>query len=815
MDTFFQDLRYALRSFRSAPMVTVVAALTIAIGIGATTTIASVANALLLRAPAGVRGTGTLVTAHALSRDGSSFHAFSYLDLRDLQRAAGGLSDLAGYTVLPASVKTGEDPELRLGMLVTGNYFSTLGTRPALGRFFTADEDRGPGGPRVMVLSHAFWQRRFAADSGILGRVVTVNGQPLTVVGVTEAGFHGHTAAMDFSLWVPLVLDSIVSNRQILTNRQNTFLEVVARLGPDTPRERAASALNRAYADAGAGDERLGRDRRLELRAFTAVPGQVFLPVLGFLGLLLVLAALVLLIAGANVANVLLARASARSREMAVRLAVGAGRGRLIRQLVTESLLLFLLGGIGGTLLAVAATRGLGALRPPVPLPVALDFHIDLTVLAAALGITLFTGLVFGLAPALQSTRLDLIRALKDEPGSARIGRFRLRGAFVVAQVAGTALLLVTAGLFTRAMGRAGSIDLGFDPAPVHVLNLELQVGSQSNEQIMAFAERLIERTAVLPGVTQVAATDFLPINLGNQTTVVAVDGRDAQPDVGQFGTDFARVTPGYFHTLTLPLARGREFGAADRAGAPEVAIINETLARRIWPGEDPIGKRFRFGSFSPDAPLTEVVGVARDAKYRGLSDREVSMVYRPLAQDPSRGFSLLLRSAPGAANPAVALKSLLRELDPSIPIAVNSPYAEIIGVSLIPNRVALALAGLFGVTGLVLAAVGLYGVLSYMVNRRRREIGIRIALGAGSREVRAMVLRDGLRLTGLGLLVGFVTAGLVTQLLRSLLFGLSPLDPLTYGTIAGLLIGVAMLACSLPARRAVRTEPLEVLRNV
>lgn len=813
MDTFLQDLRYALRSFRAAPTVTLVTALTIAIGIGATTTMMSVANALLLRPPPGIREADRLVTVHSVSSDGSGFHAFSYLDFRDLARAESGLAALAAYTVFPASLRTGEDPELRMGMLVSANYFSVLGTRPALGRFFLPEEDAGPGGPRVVVLSHSVWQRRFGGDSGIVGRAVELNGQPFTVVGVSEPGFRGSVAAVDMSLWVPLVVDPVVSNRQILDSRRNRWLELVGRLSDGETRERAAAALSLARLGDLPGSTRVSSGRSVEVRRYSALPGQVLMPVTGFLGLLLALAGLVLLIASANVANVLLARASARGKEIALRLAIGAGRARLIRQLVTESLLLFVVGGAGGVLLAVWATRGLSAFRPPMPMPIVLDFHLDLGVLAVTLVVTLITGLVFGLAPALQSTRPNLTLALKDEGGSRRVGRFRLRGAFVAAQVAGTTLLLVTAGLFTRALGRAGTIDLGFDPAPVHVLGLELQVKGYTGEQVLTLTGQLLERAAALPGIETVAATDFLAINFGNRQTVVSVHDREARMNVGHFQTDYNSVTPEYFRALTLPLLSGRPFRAGDRAGAAPVSIINETLAKQIWPGENPIGKRLRFG-VDPAEPLTEVVGVARDAKYRSIGDAGIPMFYVPLAQTGPRSVTLLVKSRPGTPSPAAALRGLVRELDGSLPIASNSAYADIIGLSLVPNRVARGLAGLFGATGLVIAAVGLYGVLAYMVTRRRREIGIRMALGAAARNVRNLVLRDGLRMVTAGLLIGFAGAALVSRLLGSLLYGVSPLDPLTYAVIALLLGTVATLACLVPVRRALGTEPLEVLRH-
>lgn len=813
MDTFLQDLRYALRSFRTAPAVTIVTALTIAIGIGATTTIFSVANALLLRPPAGIVEAGRLVTVHAMSDDGSTFHAFSWLDYRDMAAAKTGIADLAVYTGIPVSLGSGGEPELKLAMLVSGNYFRTLGLRPILGRFFLPEEDAGPGGPRVLVLSQAEWLRRFNGDRNVVGRKILLNGGPFTIIGVAPRGFRGHIAALDASLWVPVTLDPIVSNRaRILESRQNTWLEMVGRLQPGATRTGAAMALSAISTQLGR-SAGLDFDRKVDVRSYSPLPAPAVLPAMGFLGLLLVLAMMVLLIASANVANVLLARASGRTREIAIRLAIGAGRGRLVRQLVTESVLLFALGGAGGTLLAAWATRALSGLRPDVGMPIALDFSLDLRVLLVALAVTLVTGIVFGLVPALQATRPDLVRTLKDEPALTRRGRFRLRGAFVAAQVAGTTLLLVTAGLFIRALGRAGAIDVGFNPVPVHTLSLEMQVRSAEASEVRGFAERLEQRVAGLPGVVAVGTTDLLPLNMSNQQTVVSIPGREEQPNVGWFQTDVASVSPGYFDAMGMPLLKGRAFAAGDREGAPGVAIVNQTIAARMWPGEDALGKAFLYGSLRDGTPMT-VIGVARNAKYRSLGEDPISMVFVPFAQQGGRSVSLVVRMAPGVPDPARGFREAVRALDPALPIARIAPMMQVIGVALLPNRAALALATLFGATGLLLSAVGLYGVLSYMVSRRRREIGIRMALGAAARNVRNLVLGDGLRLVAIGLAIGFVVAALVTRLLRTLLFGVSPLDPVTYGAIALLFGTVALAACLVPTRRALRTTPLEVLRH-
>ena len=810
METLLQDLRYAARSLKATPIVMLVSALTIAIGVGATTTMFSVANALLLRPPVGVEDPGRLITVHALAQDGSSFHSFSYPDYKALDEAGAGLGQLSAYTILAASVRRGDEPRLEVGEVVSANYFSVLGARTSLGRFFSPEEDQ-PGGPGVVVLSHALWRRRFDSDPAILGKVITVNGHPLTVIGVAEPGFRGHVAAIDFGLWAPLALQPLLNNRPELLDRGVSGLEIVGRLASGVTREQAREGY-RAAAIRISHDAGLDWERGVDVRRYLPVPAMVALPAGGFLALLVVLGGLVLLIASANVANMLLARATARSREIGVRLALGAGRGRLIRQLVTESVLLFLAGGVLGTGLAWFAVGGLSKFQPPLPMPVALDFHLDFRVLMVSLGVTLAAGLTFGLLPALQATRTDLAAVMRDALANSRFGRWRLRGAMVAAQVAGTAFLLIVAGLFVRALGRAGDVKLGFNPSGIQVMTMQLQVRGYQGERIVQFTEALERRLAAVPGVQSVAAVDFLPVNMGNQQTIVALDGKGDAPDVGIFQTDFSSVTPGYFETMEMPLRTGRAFLSSDREGSPPVAIINEALAERLWPGENPAGKRLKFGG--SDGELTEIVGVIANATYRSIGEDPVRMLYKPMAQYPGRELAMLVRMAGDDPTAARTLRHALAEVDPEMPLAQEGPFPGIIAVALLPNRIAMVLAVMFGVTGITLAAVGLYGLLAYRVQCRRKEIGIRMALGAGNDEVRRLVVRDALRVTGAGLLLGLVAAGGATQLLRSLLFGVSPIDPLTYGMIGLLLLLVCWLAAAVPVRRALRTEPLEVLRN-
>lgn len=811
MPSLRQDLRGAFRALRAARLVSAVAVLTIALGIGAITTVMSVANSLLLRPPVGVHDPAGLVTIHALAQSGTSFHSVSYPDFAAMEASHDGLTSLAAYGLLPASLRTGVEPQLEAGMLVSRDYFRTLGTRAAMGRLFRAEES-GFGGPPVVVLSDGLWRRRFGADPEILGRSITINGQALTVIGVTEPGFHGHFAGINIGLWVPLTLSPLLTQHDDLHSRNASWLELVGRLAPGKTPAAVAAALS-AITTQGGREAGLDWDRKVDVRQYRPVPAEAALPMGGFLSLLLLLAGFVLLIASANVGTVLLARATTRARELAVRVALGASRGRLLRQLLLESLVLFGLGGAAGTALALGATRALTQVRLPVSIPLLLDFHPDLRVLVVTLLVTLAVGVLFGLAPALQATRADPAMVLREGTTSLRLGRSRLRGVLVAAQVAGTACLLVTAGLFARGLAQAGRVNPGFEPAGIHTTDLDLGVRNYDDARTATFVESLERQAAALPGVTAVATTDLLPLNLSNQSTVVTLPGRSPEPNIGLFQTDFTAVSAGYFETLHLPLVAGRAFRDEDRATAPAVAVINQTLAAQLWPGQNPVGQRLEYGSITGGTP-TEIVGVAADAKYHTLGEDPVPMIYVPMAQQPGKRVTLLLRMAPGVAPPARALRDLVHGLDPDLPVGQQASFTAIIGVALFPNRVALLLAAAFGATGLLLAAVGLYGLLAFRVQSRRREIGIRVALGASAHQVRQLVVGEGVRLTAAGLVVGLGLAAVLARLLGSLLFGVSPLDPLTYLAIGLLLLLVGWLATMGPTRRALRTEPVEVLRH-
>ncbi len=787
-----------------------VAVAVIGIGVGATTTIVTVANGLLLRTPAGIVAPEDLITVHARARSGSSFHAFSYPDFRDLQHETAGV-DLAAFAIFPASIVIGGEPQFTGGFAVSGRYFPALGVKPTLGRLLGPDDDQGVGGTRVVVLGHGFWQNRFGADTAIIGRAITLNGQPFTVVGVAEPGFRGHVAVFAAALWVPIGISRGPDQAAFFTDRGTSFLELVGR----------APGLSPAQVEARMSpiSARLGRaqgldwDRTVDIRRYSAVPAGVLAPVMGFLGLLIVLGGAVLMISSTNIAGLTLARAMARTRETAVRLAIGASRGRLIRHLVVESLILFLGGGLVGIAIAGGATAALSRLRLPIPIPIQLEFPLDLRVLTISLGSALAAGLFCGLFPALHATA-GLAGALKDDGSARGTGRSGLRSGLVAAQVAASALLIVVAGLFVRTLSKASEVDVGFESAGVHVASVELEVLHYDQNRVVQIAEQVERKLRATPGIQAAGTIDLAPLSSGNQSSVVAIEGRESREGIGFFPTDFARVSPGYFETLGIQITRGRGFGSGDRNGSPRVMIVNHTLADRIWPGEDPVGKILNWGQIE-GGPPTVIVGVARNAKYRSLSEDPVPMLYLPIAQEaPGQSMSFLVKQSVAGAGIAATMRNVIREAEPNLPLSSNVPYETVIGVGLLPNRVAAGLASAFGLVGLALATVGLYGVLSYLVVRRRRELGIRMALGAPASHIRGIVLREGLRLTAIGLTIGTAAALGLARLIRSFLFGLDTVDVVGVIMAVGTMAAVAAVASDLPARRAAATDPVEVLRH-
>ncbi|MBA3240609.1 MAG: ABC transporter permease, partial [Acidobacteria bacterium] len=599
METLWQDLRYAVRTLRQRPGFTLVAVVTLAIGIGANTAIFSLVNAILLR-PLPVKDPARLVNVHSTSPDGSSFHTFSYPDYVDFRERSGVFEDLLAYTVETYSLNTGEQSERVFGMVTTGNTFDVLGVRPALGRFFTPDEDRPSNPALVAVLGHGYWQRRFGGDASLVGRTLALNGQQFNVVGIAPPKFTGVRVGLAPDIYVPMWSQTLTREgaSRWLNDRGGGSLEIVGRLKDGVSVETAQGSL---AAMARQFEEQYPESHRgegVEVRRTGTGLGQFETPVVGFMSVLMAVVGFVLLIACANVAGMSLARSATRRRELAIRLALGARRGRLVRQLLTESVLLFLLGGAAGLLLAVWLTDLLLSFKPPTPFSIELDLGLDARVLAFTFLTSLVTGAVFGLAPALQASRPDVVTALKGEVSSGGGSkRSRLLNAFVVGQVAVSLVLLVSTGLFLRSLQNARHLDPGFDPEGVQTVGFDVRIQGYDEAKGQRFYEDLVERAAAAPGALSASLVQNITLGGGNMETRIAVEGHEPPDGRPSFHADFNVVTPDYFKTLGIPVLRGRDFGASDREGAPRVAVVNETMARRFWPGEDALGKRFRLGS--------------------------------------------------------------------------------------------------------------------------------------------------------------------------------------------------------------------------
>ena len=667
------------------------------------------------------------------------------------------------------------------------------------------------------MLSHRFWMRRFNGDPAIVGQTLVLNGRPFTVIGVTPEGFHG-TTVLTSDLWVPVNMVSELASRlppAILTSRESAWLVMGARLKPGVTVGQAQAelanigrALEQEFPDA-------NRGKGLRVVASSPVPGDGA-PVAAFMAVLMAIVMLVLAIACANVAGVLLARATTRRREIAVRLAIGAGRGRLIRQMLVESTLLFLIGGSGGLVLARLMTGALLSLLPAVPLPIDVTLALDGRAVVFTLTLSLVAAILSGLAPAFHASRAEVVGALKsDTQGGPE--RIWLRHAFVVSQVALSIVLVVGAGLFARALQRASEIDPGFDPHGVELATLDLSLGGYTADTGRVFARELIRRVRETPGVQAAALSAVMPLgDRGIGLGGLAVPGVEPRNGRRFFDVDWNVITPGYFATMKMALSTGRDFSDADREGAPSVVIVNETAARQWWPRQDALGKTLLQETGRPDAPdavrTLTVVGVARDSKYRNLGEDPRPFVYVPIQQQYLSRTVIAARSAHGQRL-AGQLRALLASMNPNLPIVQSLTFDAYSQLGLLPQRIAASVAGSLGLVGVLLAAIGIYGVTAYMVSSRTREIGIRMALGAERASVVRMVLRQGLTLTMIGAAIGLAVAAAASRLLGSLLFGVGATDPLTFigSTLLFFVVGAA--ACYVPARRATAIGAMDALR--
>lgn len=809
MESLLRDLRFALRKLTRERRLSGLVLLCIALGIGVNAAIFSLVDGFFLR-PLPVRAPEQLVSVHS-SHPGFRYASFSYPNYTDLRDAGTDVQDPVAYSYASFSLSVEERNERLFGALVSGNYFSALGVDAELGRMLTVADDVEIGGHPVVVLSHDLWRGQFGARSDVVGREVRLNGHVFTVVGVAPEGFQGVARMLAPQVWVPLAMQPQVTVTSSLTSRGHGWLQVVARL-PDgvtlasaqAAVDRHAEAMERAHPDA------------LEDWGITLTANPSDLPpnmqsfMVGASGLMLVVALCVLLVACANVAGLLLARAESRRREMGIRLAIGASRRRLIRQLLTESTLLALTGGVAGLLIGWWGARLLPSVFPDFGVPTAVDLQLDPRLLGFALLLSLLTGIVFGLVPALQSARTNPLFAVKGEDAD-RTGRRRrvpLRNILVVAQVALSMLLLVGAGLFLRSLQHAEDLDPGFRAEGLLLADLDPSLSGYDRDASLRFYDQLGDRVEALPGVERVALSDMVPLRLGgNQQWTVEIEGY--QPAEGErMNLDYNTVSPGYFETMEIPLVAGRGFDDRDTPDSPGVIIVNQTMASRYWPGGDALGRRVQMGS-----KWLEVVGIARDIKYMSLAEDPMPYMYLPLGPFYSPNLQLHVRTAGDPLALTASLREAVRTLDPFLPVVNLRTLEEEVTQALFLPRLGAGLTGSFGLLALILAAIGLYGVLAQIVSRRTREIGIRLAIGATHKDVFRQLLRGGLKLTAVGLVIGLVAALASSQVLATFLLGLSATDPVTYVTVTLLLIFVAIVAVAVPARRAMRVQPVQALR--
>jgi putative ABC transport system permease protein len=800
----FSDLRYALRQLAKSPGFAAVAILTLALGIGANTAIFSVTNAVLFRALP-YKDPSRIVAVNKISSDFGlgGLTAGAFLDFREQSNS---FEQLAAYDENEFTLTGGGDAERIVAAEVSSALFPLLGVNPSLGRTFTADEEK-IGRDQVVVVSEAFWKRRSGGDPGFVGQTITLDDKVYTVVGIMPAGFQ---FPRRFEIWKPLALDPEEERH----GKQFRLIHLIGRLKPGVSQMTAEAELNTIYARRGSEEPGApASNARMEVRPLhEQLVKDVRLAIYVLLGAV----AFVLLIACANVANLMLARAAARRKEIAIRAALGAGRGRIVAQLLRESVLLSLLGGAGGLLLAV---WGVDLLVAGIPADMVGSFHgmadvgISRTVLLFTLGISILTGIVFGLAPALSSAKLDLNEALKAtaKTSSARSG---LRSAFVVSQLALALVLLIGAGLMTRSFVRLLNVKLGFNPKNVLTTRIELP-GSryQNGDQRRQFFGQLLERAQSIPGVQSAGAISQLPLSGYSMMGRFAVEGQpEPEPGKGK-SIPIGTVTPGYFRTMQIPLIDGRLFDERDAEKMPDVAIVNESMAKKFWPRQNPIGKKVGAACNEHELCRT-VVGVVGDIRHEGLGEEAQPEIYLPHRQLTLPNMSLVLRTAGDPLLIVSAMRNEVRALDKDQPVALVQTLNEHISESVLQPRLLTTLLSVFAGLGLVLAAVGVYAMMSYSVSQRRGEIGIRIALGAMKADILRLVVGQAALLVGVSLAIGLTAALGATRLLRSLLYQVGIWDPLTFGAIVLLLALVAIFAAWLPARRAARINPMAALRS-
>lgn len=812
------DGRYALRSLRRAPGLSAFVILTLALGIGMTSTPLSMLDALIFR-PYPVPNPGDVVTLVGTSRD-VAYDPFSYreyLDIRDHTTSYDGVVASGELKGVAFVAEPGATPRVKGGMLVSGNYFRVLGVEPRLGRGFREDEDEVPGRDAVAILGPDFWRHEFGGDPSVVGRRIRLNATDFTVIGVAPESFVGMQIFSRPDVYVPLAMAGLFSpnpRKNPLEDRDARELNVKARLRSGTTLDRARSeiaALARTFEQ---DYPRTNRGRGATVRTMLEMRTRDDAGEWKFSVIFSILALSVLLVACTNVAGLLLSRARTRTREIAVRLALGAGRFRLVRLLLTESLVLAALGGTVGVAIGGASIQLMRTFSIPSELPVTIPFRMDGRLLLVSLALAFASAIACGLAPALQSARTDLVTGLKsadaDVPGTKRL---RGRSALVVAQVSISLMLLTAAFLMARSFERDVREGTGFAKDHLLLAGFDPRLVQADEKQTARFYELLTDRARVLPGVKSVALTQNPPLGLGDFSRLAFVpEGHQMPRERENVSSLLDTVDEGYFETMGVPIVRGRGFLATDGAEAPRVAVVNEQLARHYWPGSDAVGKRLRLGSVS-GTPV-EIVGVAQTIKYRDNTSKKLDFVYLPLAQRPVPKMVLLLRSAGDPLGLVKPLEDVVRSIDPNLPMLEVRTYEDVFRYNAVEGPgVAIKLVGTMGAVGLVLAVAGLYGVVAYGVSRRTREIGIRMAIGAAPSDVLRLVMGKGLALVASGTVVGLALSAALERLMNAMLFDAGGVDVVAYAAVVPSLLLVTLLAAWVPARRAARIAPTEALR--
>jgi predicted permease len=824
MGILLQDLRYGLRMLVKTPGFTVVALITLALGIGANTAVFSLVNTILLR-PAPFENADRLVRVFRQAPDGNETRVFSYLDYIEYRDRSDVFDEMTAYSLMPMSVGKGDGNEMRIGQIVTGNYFDTLGVKAIQGRVLNAGDDETPGMHPVTVISYSYWQRTFGGEADTVGKTITISGHPFTIVGVAPKGFAGVIPIPSPELWTPMAMIGQVrpEEQNRLAERGAGMFLVSGRLKSGLPLAQARAQLAVTASQLKSVDPERYEEEDVVLLPMTgiiAMTPAMHRKALAVSALVMSMVGLVLVVACANVTNLALARSETRRKEIGIRSALGAGGLRLVRQLVTENLMLALLGGTVGLALSFWTLDFLVACLPELPwgITMNMDVSVDWRILMFTLVASVSTGLLFGLAPALGAAKPELVRALKADMGSGGFGfkRSRLRSFLVVGQIAVSLVLLISAGLFVRSLRHAHSIDPGFEHENVLAISLDFGARDYDEASTRTFSEQLLEGTRALSGVAS-ASMETCPPLVGYTVALSSeqfwIEGRPFKdPDDEGVSVFHSEISTDNFKTLGIPLLRGRDFTEQDTAGSPRVVIVNKAFADRYWPGEDPVGKR--ISSEGAGGPYEHVVGVVKTVKHMFIGEDPRPYIYRAQSQNYRPSFNMLLVRTSG--NPTAVLSpvcDVIRQLDPNMSPMGTLVLSEMISFALLPARFAAGLFGLIGMLALLLASVGLYGVMSYTIGRRTREIGIRMALGAQDSDVVRLVLKQGLTLTVIGLSVGLAISFAATRVLSTLLYEIGADDPATFGSVSLILAIVALLACYIPARRATRVDPMVALR--